>query len=414
MEHAQKKKTSKPYSPEFRERAVRLAMEHRDDYQSEAAALTAIAGKLGCSPDSLRVWMRQVQRDGGEQPGPTGVEIARIKELERENRELRQANEILRKASALFCPGGARPPVSQIIDFIEESREAFGVEPICRALQFAPSTYYDRRAIARDPDRASARAKSDAALSLKIDAAWDANRKLYGARKVWHVLRRQGEYAARCTVERLMRRLGLRGVVRGKKVITTNPDASLPCPDDKVNRLFMADRPNKLWVSDFTYVPTWSGTVYVAFVIDVFARRIVGWRTSTSMKTQFVLDALDQAIWQRKTPDNKSLVHHSDRGSQYLSIKYTERLAEAEIDLSVGTVGDAYDNALAECVIGLFKTEVINQIGPWKSMREVEWETLKWVDWYNNRRLLGPIGYIPPAEAEEAFYANLNTLDMVA
>ena len=299
-------------------------------------------------------------------------------------------------------------------DFIEESREAHGVEPICRALQFAPSTYYDRRSIVRDPDRASARVKSDAALSVKIDAAWDTNRKLYGARKIWHVLLRQGEDAARCTVERLMRSLGIRGVVRGKKVITTQPDTSKPCPDDKVNRLFTADRPNKLWVSDFTYVPTWSGTVYVAFVIDVFARRIVGWRASTSMKTQFVLDALDQAIWQRKTPDNKSLVHHSDRGSQYLSIKYTERLAEAKIDLSVGTVGDAYDNALAECVIGLFKTEVINQIGPWKSMREVEWETLKWVDWYNNRRLLGPIGYIPPAEAEEAFYANLNSLDMVA
>ncbi|MGB7268864.1 MAG: IS3 family transposase [Albidovulum sp.] len=414
MEHAQKKKTSKPYSPEFRERAVRLAMEHRDEYQSEAAALTAIAGKLGCSPDSLRVWMRQVQRDGGERPGPTSAEIARIKELERENRELRQANEILRKASAYFGSGGARPPVPQMTAFIDEHREMYGVEPICRTLQFAPSTYYDRRAIVRDPDRASARARSDAALSVKIDAAWDANRKLYGARKIWHVLRRQGEDAARCTVERLMRRLGIRGVVRGKKVITTNPDTSLPCPDDKVNRLFMADRPNKLWVSDFTYVPTWSGTVYVAFVIDVFARRIVGWRASTSMKTQFVLDALDQAIWQRKTPDNKSLVHHSDRGSQYLSIKYTERLAEAEIDLSVGTVGDAYDNALAECVIGLFKTEVINQIGPWKSMREVEWETLKWVDWYNNRRLLGPIGYIPPAEAEEAFYANLNSLDMVA
>jgi putative transposase len=176
-----------------------------------------------------------------------------------------------------------------MMDFIEESREAFGVEPICRALQFAPSTYYDRRAIMHDPDRASARAKSDAAMSVKIDAAWDANRKLYGARKIWHVLRRQGEDPARCTVERLMRRLGIRGVVRGKKVITTNPDTSLPCPDDKVNRLFMADRPNKLWVSDFTYVPTWSGTVYVAFVIDVFARRIVGWRASTSMKTQFVL-----------------------------------------------------------------------------------------------------------------------------
>ena len=301
-----------------------------------------------------------------------------------------------------------------MMDFIEESREDLGVEPICRALQFAPSTYYDRRAILRDPERASARAKSDAALSLKIDGAWADNRKLYGARKIWHVLRRDGEDVARCTVERLMRALGIKGVVRGKKVITTNPDTSLPCPDDKVNRLFKADRPNKLWVSDFTYVPTWSGTVYVAFVIDVFARRIVGWRTSTSMKTQFVLDALEQAIWQRKTPDNKALVHHSDRGSQYLSIKYTERLDEAKIDLSVGTVGDAYDNALAECVIGLFKTEVINQIGPWKSIREVEWEMLKWVDWYNNRRLLGPIGYIPPAEAEEAFYANLNTLDMVA
>jgi transposase InsO family protein len=210
-------------------------------------------------------------------------------------------------------------------------------------------------------------------------------------------------------------------VVRGKKVITTTPDTSQPCPDDKVNRQFKADRPNQLWVSDFTYVPTWSGTVYVAFVIDVFARRIVGWRVSTSMATQFVLDALEQAIWQRKTPDNKALIHHSDRGSQYLSIKYTERLIEVGIDPSVGTVGDSYEfklvrasglndpgdhskaqNALAECVIGLFKTEVINQIGPWKSMREVEWETLKWVDWYNNRRLLGPIGYIPPAEAEEA------------
>jgi transposase InsO family protein len=301
-----------------------------------------------------------------------------------------------------------------MIDFIEDSRETFGVEPICKALQFAPSTYYDRRAILRDPERASRRAKSDAAMSLRIDGAWEDNRKLYGARKIWHVLRRDGQDVARCTVERLMRALGIRGVVRGKRVVTTNPDTSLPCPDDKVNRIFKADRPNKLWVSDFTYVPTWSGTVYVAFVIDVFARRIVGWRVSTSMTTKFVLDALDQAIWQRKTLDNRSLVHHSDRGSQYLSIKYTERLAQAEIDLSVGTVGDAYDNALAECVIGLFKTEVINQIGPWKSMREVEWETLKWVDWYNNRRLLGPIGYITPAEAEEAFYANLNTIDMVA
>ncbi|HRK42729.1 MAG TPA: IS3 family transposase [Gemmobacter sp.] len=414
MEQTSKKKTSKPYSPEFRERAVRLAMEHRDEYQSEAAALTAIASKLGCSPDSLRVWLRQAQRDGGERPGQTTAEKARIKELEREVRELRQANEILKKASAYFCPGGARPPVSQVTAFIEDHRGQFGVEPMCRILQIAPSTYYERCAIARDPERASLRAKSDADLCIKIDAAWQDNRKLYGARKIWHVLRREGEDVARCTVERLMRVLGIKGVLRGKKIVTTNPDTSQPCPNDKVNRLFVADRPNKLWVSDFTYVQTWSGTVYVAFVIDVFARRIVGWRASTSMKTQFVLDALEQAIWQRKTPDNKSLVHHSDRGSQYLSIKYTERLTEAGIDLSVGTVGDAYDNAMAECVIGLFKTEVINQIGPWKSIREVEWETLKWLDWYNNRRLLGPIGYIPPAEAEEAFYANLNSLDMVA
>ena len=301
-----------------------------------------------------------------------------------------------------------------MIAFIDDHRKEHGIEPICRVLPIAPSTYYDHNAKRRDPQQRSARAQRDEERKAEIQRVFDANFGVYGVRKVWWQLLREGYEIARCTVERLMRRLGIRGVVRGKKVITTNPDTSLPCPDDKVNRLFMAERPNKLWVSDFTYVPTWSGTVYVAFVIDVFARRIVGWRASTSMKTQFVLDALEQAIWQRKTLDNKSLVHHSDRGSQYLSIKYTERLAEAEIDLSVGTVGDAYDNALAECVIGLFKTEVINQIGPWKSMREVEWETLKWVDWYNNRRLLGPIGYIPPAEAEEAFYANLNTLDMVA
>lgn len=301
-----------------------------------------------------------------------------------------------------------------MIAFIEEHRGVFGVEPICKVLPVAPSTYYEQRAISKDPDLASVRAKSDAAMCIEIDRVWQDNRKVYGARKIWRALRREGQDVARCTVERLMRRLGLQGVVRGKKIITTNPDTSRPCPDDKVNRQFTAKRPNQLWVSDFTYVPTWSGTVYVAFVIDVFARRIVGWKASTSMATQFVLDALEQAIWQRKTPKNKGLIHHSDRGSQYLSIKYTERLADAEIKLSVGTVGDAYDNALAECVIGLFKTETINQMGPWKSMREVEWETLKWVDWYNNRRLLAPIGYIPPAEAEEAFYANLNTLDMVA
>jgi putative transposase len=298
--------------------------------------------------------------------------------------------------------------------FIDEFRGKFGVEPICRVLPIAPSTYYERKAIARNPARASERAQRDAALRKKIQKAWSGNRKVYGARKVWHALRREGVAVARCTVERLMREMGLKGVVRGKKVVTTNPDTARPCPDDKVNRAFHADRPNQLWVSDFTYVPTWSGTVYVAFVIDVFARRIVGWRVSTSMTTQFVLDALEQALWQRKPHRNKSLIHHSDRGSQYLSIKYTERLADADVDPSVGTVGDSYDNALAESVIGLFKTEVIKQLGPWKTMQEVEWETMHWVDWYNEDRLLGPIGYLPPAEAELQHFERTEPMAKVA
>lgn len=301
-----------------------------------------------------------------------------------------------------------------MIAFIEAHRSVFGVEPICKVLPIAPSTYYQHRLVAKDPSRASKRARADAALCDDIKRIWQDNRRIYGARKVWQSLHRERRKVARCTVERLMKTMGLEGVVRRKKVITTNPDASNPCPEDKVNRQFRAETPNQLWVSDFTYVQSWSGTVYVAFVIDVFARRIVGWKVSTSMSTQFVLDALEQAIWQRQPEKNGSLIHHSDRGSQYLSIKYTERLAHAEIDASVGTVGDSYDNALAETVIGLFKTEVIHHLGPWKSMTQVEWETLKWVDWYNNCRLLAPIGYMPPAEAERNFYAALQILDIAA
>lgn len=299
-------------------------------------------------------------------------------------------------------------------DFIDEFRGEFGVEPICRVLPVAPSTYYVRKATVQDPTRASRRARCDAALRERIRAIWSGNRGVYGARKIWHALRRDGVDVARCTVERLMREMGLKGVVRGRKIITTNPDTARPCPDDRVNRAFRADRPNQLWVSDFTYVPSWSGTVYVAFVIDVFARKIVGWRVSTSMTTQFVLDALDQALWQRKPLGNKSLIHHSDRGAQYLSIKYTERLAEADIDPSVGTVGDSYDNALAESVIGLFKTEVIKQLGPWKNATDVEGETMHWVDWYNKYRLLSSIGYIPPAEAERRYLDTPQPVAMVA
>jgi len=294
-----------------------------------------------------------------------------------------------------------------MILFIDDHRGVFGVEPICRVLGIAPSTYYDRKAVERDPNLASDRAKQDQLDMAAVKEAFDGSRGRYGARKVWHQLRRERHDVARCTVERLMKAMGLQGVVRGKKVITTNPDTAQPCPDDKVNRAFVADMPNQLWVSDFTYVSSWQGMVYVAFIIDVFARKIVGWRVSTSMTTGFVLDALNQAICQRAPSEADKLIHHSDRGSQYLSIRYTERLAEAGIDTSVGSVGDSYDNALAESIIGLFKTEVIKFLGPWKSVGQVEWETLKWVDWYNKTRLHSAIGYITPNEAEEAFYANL-------
>ena len=300
-----------------------------------------------------------------------------------------------------------------MISFIDEHRGVFGVGPICRVLGIASSTYYARVAITRDPDLASDRAKQDKEDGTEIKRIFDASGKRYGARKVWHALRREGRSIARCTVERLMRAMGLQGVVRGKKVITTNPDTSQPCPDDRVNREFVAHRPNQLWVSDFTYVSSWQGTVYVAFVIDVFARKIVGWRVSTSMTTEFVLDALNQAICQR-VPSEVGLVHHSDRGSQYLSIKYTERLAEEGIDPSVGSVGDSYDNALAESVIGLFKTEVINFLGPWKSTAQLEWQTLKWVAWYNGDRLHSAIDYRTPNEAEDTFYANLSANEEAA
>jgi putative transposase len=301
-----------------------------------------------------------------------------------------------------------------MIAFIEDHKVAHGVEPICRVLPIAPSTFYAHAAVARDADLASDRAKKDALDKAKIKEAFNNSGKRYGARKIWHELRRNKYDIARCTVERLMKAMGIQGVVRGQKPITTNPDTSQPCPDDKVQRQFTAVTPNQLWVSDFTYVSSWQGMVYVAFVIDVFARKIVGWRMFRSMTTGFVLDALNQAICQRAPSEADSLIHHSDRGSQYLSIKYTERLAEAGIDPSVGSVGDSYDNALAESTIGLFKTEVIDFMGPWKSIGQVEWETLKWVNWYNTKRLHSKIGYITPQEAEENYYQALNAAEKAA
>ena len=300
-----------------------------------------------------------------------------------------------------------------MIRFIEDYRGEFGVEPICRVLPIAPSTFYAHMAIRRDPELASDRAKKDLEDLKNIKKVYDDSKGRYGVRKVWKQLLRSKKFIARCTVERLMRREGYQGVTRGKKR-TTMPDPALTCPDDKVNRNFTATAPNQLWVSDFTYVSTWSGMVYVAFVIDVFARKIVGWRVSTSMTTGFVLDALNQAICQRSPVEGDGLIHHSDRGSQYLSIRYTDRLAEAGIDTSVGSVGDSYDNALAESVIGLFKTEVIEFFKGWKSARDVEWETLQWVGWYNTKRLHGSIGYQTPQEMEDTFYASRSSLDKVA
>ena len=291
-----------------------------------------------------------------------------------------------------------------MIAFIDDHRGAHGVEPICRVLRIAPSTYHAHAARRADPAKASARARRDAALRLEIRRVFDANFGVYGVRKVWRQLRREGAPVARCTVARLMRRMALRGVVRGKETRTTVPDKGAPCPADLVNRRFRAPCPNALWVSDFTYVATWQGFVYVAFIIDAFARRIVGWRVSRTAHAGFVLDALEQALHDRR-PTQGGLVHHSDRGGQYVSIRYTERLVEAGIEPSVGSVGDSYDNALAETVIGLFKAEVIRRRGPWRSLEAVEFATLDWVDWFNTRRLLEPIGNVPPAEAEECYYA---------
>ena len=291
-----------------------------------------------------------------------------------------------------------------MIAFIDDHRAAYGVEPICKVLPIAPSTYHAHAARRADPGRLPARARSDAALMVEIRRVFEENFHVYGVRKVWRQLGREGVVVARCTVARLMRVMGLQGIVRGRKVRTTIPDLAAPCPLDRVNRQFKAPRPNTLWVSDFTYVATWVGFVYVAFVIDAFARRIVGWRASRTAHAGFVLDALEQALHERRPLQGAGLVHHSDRGSQYLALRYTERLAEAGVEPSVGSVGDSYDNALAETINGLFKTEVIHRRGPWRSFEAVEFATLEWVDWFNTRRLLEPIGNVPPAEAEARYF----------
>ncbi|HFL5503490.1 IS3 family transposase [Escherichia coli] len=398
------------FSPEVRQRAIRMVLESQDEYDSQWAAICSIAPKIGCTPETLRVWVRQHERDtGGGDGGLTSAERQRLKELERENRELRRSNDILRQASAYFGEGGVRPPLEKVMPLLDKLRKLYGVGPVCSELYIAPSTYYHCQQQRHHPDKRSARAQRDDWLKKEIQRVYDENHQVYGVRKVWRQLLREGIRVARCTVARLMAVMGLAGVLRGKKVRTTISRKAVAA-GDRVNRQFVAERPDQLWVADFTYVSTWRGFVYVAFIIDVFAGYIVGWRVSSSMETTFVLDALEQALWARRP---SGTVHHSDKGSQYVSLAYTQRLKEAGLLASTGSTGDSYDNAMAESINGLYKAEVIHRKS-WKNRAEVELATLTWVDWYNNRRLLERLGHTPPAEAEKAYYASIGNDDLAA
>ncbi|HAL7470303.1 TPA: IS3 family transposase, partial [Escherichia coli] len=372
------------FSPEVRQRAIRMVLESQGEYDSQWAAICSIAPKIGCTPETLRVWVRQHERDtGGGDGGLTTAERQRLKELERENRELRRSNDILRQASAYFAKAEFDRLWKKLMPLLDKLREQYGVGPLCSELHIAPSTYYHCQQQRHHPDKRSARAQRDDWLKKEIQRVYDENHKVYGVRKVWRQLLREGIRVARCTVARLMAVMGLAGVLRGKKVRTTISRKAVVA-GDRVNRQFVAERPDQLWVADSTYVSTWQGVVYVAFIIDVFAGYIVGWRVSSSMETTFVLDALEQALWARRP---SGTVHHSDKGSQYVSLAYTQRLKEAGLLASTGSTGDSYDNAMAESINGLYKAEVIHRKS-WKNRAEVELATLTWVDWYNNRRLL--------------------------
>ncbi|MFJ8856780.1 IS3 family transposase [Streptomyces sp. NPDC102437] len=399
------------YPLELRRRAVRMVAEVRDDHPNETAALQAVTEKLGIgSRETLRNWVKQHEIDAGTRPGATTEESAQLKALKKENAELKRANEIL-KAAAKFLRGRARPATHTLVAFIDEHRDRFGgVEPICRTLtghdcKIAPSTYYAHKKRLETP---SARSVRDEELKERIQEVYTSNYRVYGARKIWRELNRQEHAVARCTVERLMRELGITGAVRGRKVITTIADPAAERAPDLLDRDFVAGAPNRCWVADFTHVATWNGVVYVAFVVDTFSRRIVGWSAAATKETRLVLDALEMALWQRDRDGfpyvQGELIHHSDAGSQYTSFALAEHLDRAGMAASIGSVGDAYDNALMESTIGLFKTELIKPGRPWKTLSQVELATAEWIDWYCHRRLHGEIGHVPPVEYEANHY----------
>ena len=390
---------SNKFSLQVRERSVRMVQEHRGEYPSLWAAIESIAPKIGCVPQMLNEWVKRAEVDAGVREGVTRTG-ARGQVTTPSQRDIEAGQRFFRL-------GGAGPPTEVLKAFVDKHCDAYGVEPLCKSLQVAPSAYRRYAALLRAPHKRCARDHREEILMPQIERVWQTNIQVYGADKVWHQLTREGVTVARCTVERLLHKMGLRGVMRGKIVRTTVSDGKAPCPVDRVNLQFRDERPNQLWVSDFTYFSTWQGWLYVAFVIDVFARRIVGWRVSSSMRTGFVLDALAQALYAQQSESDGSLICHSDRGSQYVGIRYSERLAEAGIEPSVGSKGDSYDNALAETINGLYKAALIYRRAPWKTKEAVEFATLEWVSWFNHHRLLEPIGYIPQAEAEANYYRQL-------
>ncbi|MCK8639827.1 IS3 family transposase [Acinetobacter schindleri] len=410
--------TKLKYTPEIRERAVQLLIESEKDYPSNWAAITAIAPKIGCTPETLRAWHQKHL----DQQNPIKVQQIsdqeKMKQMEREIKELKRANEILRKAAGFFRPGGARPPTQIMVDFIHNNKDRYGVDAICRILPIAASTYYRTLDLADEKHRFARehRAKRDLHdlhHAEEIKRIWKESSGRYGVRKVWQQLKRDGYVIARCTVARLMQKLGIQGVWRGKNKQTTRNRDDQKRADDLVKRNFNADRPDQLWVSDFTYIQTNSGCFYTAFIIDVFSRAIVGWKVSTRMNTDMVLDALEQALHDRGMP--KNVIHHSDRGVQYLSIRYTNRLEDANLRASVDTTGDSYDNALAETVNGLYKTEVIEYLkADWQGLADVQLATLNWVDWFNKKRVHSALGYVSPFEFEAMYYDKINPLGQVA